>query len=236
MNFLVAGVVCIVAFAVGLISYLVIPYYEKEPDDSGNTENTEYKITSATFPMFFKKENTKQIVFLSCMTAMCGATIYISIRNGIQILHLLQQVVILLAFLSAMIIDKAIYKIPNILILVVFALGAVLLGLGAILEPKTFLSAALASVIGCCACLALFYALSRLTKEGVGMGDVKLIAVTGWIFGLAPTLFIVLASMILCSLYAIFAILGKKKNKNDSMPFGPFLFFGYIITLALFNI
>lgn len=196
----------------------------------------EHKITPAAFPQFFTKCNLKQVVFVCAAALLCAAAAYLSYRGENSVFYISKQIVVALLFLSAMIIDKDTHKIPNILILIGFSAGIILLGVEFLISRDTFLTSLVTNGVGCCGCLVLFYILARLTKEGVGMGDVKLIAAVGWILGLASTIFVVLASMILCSLYAIFLLVGKKKNKNDTLPFGPFLFFGYIILLLLFNI
>lgn len=214
---------------------MTIPLFSNKTDQDDG-EIAEYRITPAAFPKFFAKGNLKQIVFVSATALLCAVAAYISHANGNNVLHLCKQSVVALVFLSAMIIDKNTHKIPNILIVFALAIGAVLLGSEYFVSRETFLASLVASGAGSCGCLVLFYILARLTKEGIGMGDVKLIAAVGWILGITSTLFVVLASMILCSLYAMILLLGKKKNKNDTLPFGPFLYFGYIILLLLFNI
>ena len=92
------------------------------------------------------------------------------------------------------------------------------------------------SVAGFICCVVLFYVLSRLTKEGIGMGDVKLISVVGLLLGLSSTLMSVLFSLILCTLASIVLLFGKKKSRNDRIAFGPFMFFGYILMFILFSL
>ena len=75
-----------------------------------------------------------------------------------------------------------------------------------------------------------------MTHNGLGMGDVKLISATAWLLGLTITLFSVLFGLILCALIAIGLMLTKRKNKADLIPFGPFIFGGYVLLLLLFRV
>ncbi len=235
MSFLVAGVMWVLALVIGVMSYISIPFFaERTNEDDG--ENVEYKITPAALPQFFTKGNLKQVIFVCAAALLCAAAAFISHKSGNSFFYIVKQSVVALMFLSAMIVDKDTHKIPNILVLVGFICGIIFLVVEFFISRNAFVPSLVSSVVGCCGCLVLFYILARLTKEGIGMGDVKLIATVGWILGLASAIFIVLASMILCSLYAIFLLVGKRKNKNDTLPFGPFLFFGYIILLLLINI
>ena len=85
-------------------------------------------------------------------------------------------------------------------------------------------------------CIVLFYALARLTKDGIGMGDVKIIAAMAWILGLFDTLIVVLFALLICAGVSVVLLARKKKDKSDAVPFGPFLFLGYILMLLLFGI
>jgi len=70
--------------------------------------------------------------------------------------------------------------------------------------------------------VALVYAL--LTgREGMGGGDIKLLAMLGAFLGIQSLLFIVFASSITGSLAGILAMLYQKKGGQTRIPFGPFL-------------
>jgi leader peptidase (prepilin peptidase)/N-methyltransferase len=137
---------------------------------------------------------------------------------------------------SVMIIDWKTHLIPNRLVLALVGIGTLLIAIEMILYRTEVLRPLLMSVAGLLCCLVLFYILSRLTKDGISMGDVKLIAAMGWVLGVSTTLFAVFFAMLLCTIAAIFLLLSKKKNKSDRIAFGPFLFFGYIVFLMLISL
>ena len=72
-------------------------------------------------------------------------------------------------------------------------------------------------------------------KEGMGMGDVKMIAMIGFWMGLPTTIIIIILSSILGSLVGVTLILFKKINPNQLIPYGSFLSLTAII-LWIYNI
>ena len=69
-------------------------------------------------------------------------------------------------------------------------------------------------------------------KDGLGGGDIKLIAAIGAFLGVEGTLFTVLFS----SLVAIVVLLLIKHNRNKQFPFGPFLIVGALVYILAGNI
>lgn len=233
MSLVVAGVVLLLSLTIGVASYISAPFFEKVNSDSEEDSKTTSAITLSSF---FNKNNWKQIAFLSVLSLICSVAAVLSYNSGASVLGLCRQVVVALILLSAMIIDSKTRLIPNVLILCSLGIGALLLLLEFIFVRDTFLISLLMSIAGFICCVVLFYVLSRLTKEGIGMGDVKLISVMGLLLGLSSALMSVLFSLILCTLASIVLLFGKKKNKNDRIAFGPFMFFGYILMFILFSL
>ena len=72
-------------------------------------------------------------------------------------------------------------------------------------------------------------------REGMGMGDVKMIAMIGFWMGLPTTVIIIILSSILGSLVGIGLILFRKMDRNQLIPYGSFLSLTAII-LWIYNI
>ncbi len=236
MSVVVAGVVLLLASLIGVASYAAIPHFEKKQDVSDSEQVHSNLSPAAPILQFFEKRNWKQWLFVGAMALLCAVLALLSHRKGITGLELCRRFSVVLMLLAAMIIDMRTHTIPNLIVLASLGIGAIILLIEFLLARETFVMMLIMSGAGLFGCVVLFYLLSRLTKEGMGMGDVKLVAAMGWLLGIAQTLTAVLFALILCTLTAVFLIFGKKKNKNDSVPFGPFLFFGYIILLLLFSI
>ncbi|HOM03327.1 MAG TPA: A24 family peptidase [Acetivibrio sp.] len=71
------------------------------------------------------------------------------------------------------------------------------------------------------------------TKGGVGMGDTKLIAVSGLYTGLAGILSTLFYSFVLSGITGIALLVSKKANSKSRIPFIPFLTLGFLIYLLL---
>jgi leader peptidase (prepilin peptidase)/N-methyltransferase len=66
-------------------------------------------------------------------------------------------------------------------------------------------------------------------KEGMGMGDVKMIAMIGFWMGLENTFLVLIASSLLGSIIGIGLIQLKKIETTQYIPFGTFLSLGAIV-------
>jgi leader peptidase (prepilin peptidase) / N-methyltransferase len=60
-------------------------------------------------------------------------------------------------------------------------------------------------------------------KDGMGGGDIKLLAMMGAFFGWKAILFIIFASSLVGSVIGITVMLAQKKDSTLAIPFGPFL-------------
>ncbi|RIL11987.1 MAG: prepilin peptidase [Proteobacteria bacterium] len=72
----------------------------------------------------------------------------------------------------------------------------------------------------------------RLRKrEGLGMGDVKLLAMTGAFFGIPAAFFTMFVGSLLGSVLGLFFIVFFRRRMTHELPFGPYLAVGTIIYL-----
>jgi leader peptidase (prepilin peptidase)/N-methyltransferase len=78
--------------------------------------------------------------------------------------------------------------------------------------------------------LLVAYGYQRLTgKEGMGGGDIKLLAMMGAFLGWKAVPFIILASSLAGSVIGISIMLLQKKDSKLAIPFGPYLAFGAVL-------
>lgn len=77
-----------------------------------------------------------------------------------------------------------------------------------------------------------FWGLVIITKgKGMGGGDVKLGAFIGLVLGFPQGILAIISSFILGALFSLILIALKKKHFGQSIPFGPFLVLGSLISL-----
>lgn len=122
-------------------------------------------------------------------------------------------------------------RIPNIFPGVLALTAIILLAFGFISQQNGAIAYITSSVFSAVGCALLFVLAAFLTRQGIGMGDIKLIsalALAGGVYTIIGTLFFGLLS---CCLTAVVALILKKKRINEGVPFGPFLFLGYVITV-----
>ncbi|GER07198.1 type 4 prepilin-like proteins leader peptide-processing enzyme [Iodidimonas muriae] len=131
-----------------------------------------------------------------------------------------------LVLLTLSVIDGAHFYLPDKLTLplVLAGLAVAALGLG-----TDLLSAAIGAIIGygLLYSIAFFYRMMR-GREGLGLGDAKLLAAAGaWLGWFSLPYVLVIAS--LCGLFYAFILqrMGRGLSAQDALPFGPFLAFGF---------
>jgi leader peptidase (prepilin peptidase)/N-methyltransferase len=114
------------------------------------------------------------------------------------------------------------------------------IGVGLLLAWLTLPLSVLQSLIGALVgggviYLVSFISLAVLGKEGMGGGDIKLMAMIGTFLGWKNTLLTIFLGSVTGSIIGVSLILFKKKKRDDYIPFGPFLVLGAIISLFLGN-
>jgi len=81
----------------------------------------------------------------------------------------------------------------------------------------------------------LFYLLAILSNGGMGGGDIKFIAAVGALLGWQKVLLVIFIGAFLGSIVGLFLITIQKKSRKSTIPFGPFLAVGTLITLFYGN-
>ena len=83
--------------------------------------------------------------------------------------------------------------------------------------------------------LQLYYRKKKLrNKEGMGLGDAKLLSVIGFWFGWASIPFVIFFSSVIALLSVVPDIIKNKKDLSSQIPFGPYLIIGNLVFL-IFN-
>lgn len=144
------------------------------------------------------------------------------------------------AFCAALVvisfIDYDYYIIPNVISLPGTVLGLLLAGLNQWLAlfkapiAPTILDSFLGILAGGGFLLLISEGYLRLRKrEGLGMGDVKLLAMTGAFFGMEGSLYTIFVGSVLGSVFGLIFIVAQGGKLNQQLPFGPYLALGTIL-------
>jgi leader peptidase (prepilin peptidase) / N-methyltransferase len=115
-----------------------------------------------------------------------------------------------------------------------FTIGGIVIGLiGAALNPeRNFMESFIGVVVGggFLWLLAYFYFVYS-KKEGLGGGDIKLIAWIGAILGWKVIPFVITSSAILGSFVGIAVAIKSKEGLKAAIPFGPYLALGALLSI-----
>lgn len=65
------------------------------------------------------------------------------------------------------------------------------------------------------------------------MGDVKLVAAMGYLSGIAASFYSFFFATVLCLIVTLVLLISKRKKLKDELPFGPFLYLGYVLAIIL---
>jgi len=95
-----------------------------------------------------------------------------------------------------------------------------------VIEPG-IASAALGGAIG----FAIFLLIALVSRGGMGWGDVKLAALIGLATGFPLVFVAIIMGAILGGIVAVPLLIAKKRNRRQTVPFGPFLGVAAMITL-----
>jgi leader peptidase (prepilin peptidase)/N-methyltransferase len=86
--------------------------------------------------------------------------------------------------------------------------------------------------------IIFFYKVIR-NKEGMGLGDAKLLAVIGFWFGWISIPFVIFISSVVALIAVTPSLINKSKKLTSEIPFGPFIIIGcivYVIFVEKFKI
>jgi leader peptidase (prepilin peptidase)/N-methyltransferase len=82
--------------------------------------------------------------------------------------------------------------------------------------------------------IILFYKKIK-DKEGMGLGDAKLLSAIGFWFGWVSIPFIIFLSSVIALIIVTPSLINKSKEMSSQIPFGPYLVIGCILYLLLFK-
>lgn len=221
MKIIISILISILCF---LISYCAL---EKEKADK-------FKTFKAKRPDEFqgKTFSVKQVYILSGLISIISFVVAMKIFHDVKdVLNIIKMIFLLVCITGAAAFDFRERRIPNIFPAVLSISAIVLLVIGFLTGQDGAMSYTISSVFGALGCAICLILANYLSKQGIGLGDIKLlcsIALVGGVNILCGTLFF---SILPCCFVSIAMLVSKKKKINESIPFGPFIYIGMIITI-----
>lgn len=130
-------------------------------------------------------------------------------------------------------IDKDLRIIPNEIPLAMLVGSAVHLVLVFFANPDMLLTFTLSCLVSGVVSFALMSLLCLLAHGGFGAGDAKILGALGTLCGGVCVLGTLFFATLTAAVYAVVLLVQKKATLKYSMPFGPFLFLGFILAVAI---
>ena len=181
-----------------------------------------------------KKKISTQYLIVEAISIISFLIIYYLF--GISLTTIL-LIILFLSFLIIFFIDLKHYIIPDVLTFPMMALGF-FKSFDPNLSPifPNYINSLLGGIIGygIIWLLIIFYKKIR-NKEGMGLGDAKLLAVIGFWFGWISIPFVIFLSSVTALIIVTPDLLKKSKKLTSEIPFGPYIIIGTFIYLLFQN-
>jgi len=181
-----------------------------------------------------KKQISIQYLIVELLSVVSFVTAYSF--YGITVTTLL-FIILALAFIIIFFIDLKHYIIPNILTFPLMFLGFV-----KSFDPNlnelfpNYINSLIGGVFGYVIIWVIIFLYKVLrNKEGMGLGDAKLLAAIGFWFGWISIPFIIFLSSVIALLTVIPSLLKKTTTMSSQIPFGPYIIIGTFVYLFFEN-
>ena len=176
-----------------------------------------------------------QYFLVELITAISFIAIYFVFGLSITTLLLL---ILSIFFIIIFFIDLKHYIIPNELTFPLMAIGF-LKSLDPNLNKTIFpnyINSLIGGLIGYLIIWFIIFAYKKIrNKDGMGLGDAKLLAVVGFWFGWLSIPFTIFISSFIALALVVPSVLNKSRNMSSQIPFGPYIIVGSIIYVFFAN-
>ena len=181
------------------------------------------------------KYSKHRIVFLAALSLIGGVLFFHLAKQDMSLFVLLKLMACYATVTMAGVHDAIRRTIPNLITLSLIIVWAILSLIEVLCGAASFTDLGVSLASGILSVLFLYIAL-KLTKGGIGYGDVKLVGAIGLCTGIYFVLIMLLFALLLCAVASLPEIVRKKQTWTKEIPFAPFIYAGYalILTLSLF--
>lgn len=188
-------------------------------------------VTSETHVIGYKFLHILMIIFCSCFFSYVN---YVLLNRELYPISIIKIILVVCILSCIFITDMEYMLIPNICPAILIAGNLIILFFEYIYMKDQIVGLIIDNVIAMLICLILLLIMSKLTHGGIGMGDVKLFSGIGFVCGIRVVCFTLAISFFLCAIISTILLIFRKKNLHDSLPLGPFVWWGYILTVLIF--
>ena len=181
-----------------------------------------------------KKPISFQYVIVELISAVSFISIYSIYRLSLTTLLLC---ILSLGFIIIFFIDLEHFIIPDVVTFPLMVLGFI-----KSFDPNlnsmfpNYIISIVGGIFGYVIIWAIIYFYKQVRKkEGMGLGDAKLLAVIGFWFGIQSIPFVIFFSSTIALISVVPALINKSKKMSSQIPFGPYIIAGNLLYLILQN-
>ena len=181
-----------------------------------------------------KKEISKKYLLIELLTILSFILIYFFYGISLTTVLLL---ILALAFIIIFFIDLKHYIIPNIL-----TFPLMILGFAKSFDPNlnslfpNYLNSLIGGIFGYGIIWSIIFFYKQIkNKEGMGLGDAKLLAAIGFWFGWISIPFVIFSLSIVALISVFPSLLNRSRKFSSQIPFGPFIIIGCILYIIFID-
>lgn len=130
-------------------------------------------------------------------------------------------------------IDYKEHIIPNLIIIVGIIIRMVIWLVEFFTNTSRFWIILKGDIIACVIVIAFFLICSFIVKNGIGMGDIKLMGLMALYQGMTGIMSSLFFSMLIAFIIAIVLLIVHRKTRKDTIPFAPSVLLGTICAIAM---
>lgn len=129
--------------------------------------------------------------------------------------------------------DSKLYKIPNLCVLILLCGRCLSMIWELCNNDGTVMLGLINSLIAGLLSLLFLLIMAKITRGGIGYGDVKMFGALGFLCGVRAVLYTLILSFFFCAIVSVILLLTKKKGLKDGLPMGAFIWLAFAVTIIL---
>lgn len=182
----------------------------------------------------YVESNKKNKIIMLTIYLLTGTVAGVLFKiHGYGFLHTFKSLNIIATVLLLAYIDHREKIIPNEAVIYTLSVACVLLIVNVFTNTNIALAVFADSFTALLIGVGLFGITKLVSKNGVGMGDVKLVGALGFYLRTYALTGVLIVALISIAVYGILRIIMKKASLKDEIAFAPFIAFGVTICMIL---
>ena len=153
--------------------------------------------------------------------------------DGFGITDFIRKLVVMFSVIAIGRVDYRKHIIPNKSVIFIFLLQLILISVEFFTKREEWKFIVVSCLIGFCIASITFFVGYVISRKGLGMGDLKLMAALGFCLGDNTVAIVILFSLILSAGYGIYKLLRKQKSIKDEIAYAPFVAAASVVLLLL---